>query len=55
MDTEEALSTRENLSSGFTNNKDEDQPVHPCSLISVFAIRLLESISKPATSEISFF
>ena len=55
MDTEEGLSTRENLSSGFANNKDEDQPKHPCSLISVFVIRLLESISKPAMSKISFF
>ena len=48
--------TRKNLSSGFGNNKDAVQPVHPCSLISTFAIRLLESIvSKLAIREIAFF
>ena len=45
-----------NLSSGFGNNKDAVQPVHPCSLISTFVIRLLESIvSKLAIREIAFF
>ena len=38
---------------GFANNKGEDQPAHPRSLISAFAIRLLESIkSRLATNEI---
>ena len=38
------------------NNKGTDQPAHPCSLISAFVIRLLEStISKLATSESSIF
>ena len=49
-------SMRENLFSGFANNKDADQPAHPHSLISAFVIRFLESIiSKLATSEILFF
>ena len=26
------------------NNKDADQPAHPCSLISIFVIRCLDSI-----------
>ena len=40
----------------FANNKGADQPAHPCSLISAFVIRLLESIiSILATSEISIF
>ena len=44
----------ENLSSGFVNNKDADQPAHLCSLISAFVIHLLESIIfKLATSEFS--
>ena len=39
---------------GFANNKVADQPAHPCSLISTFVVRLLESTtSRPATSEIS--
>ena len=41
---------------GFANNKGADQPVHPCSLISAFVIRLLESIiSRLATGEVSIF
>ena len=46
--------TRENLTSGFVNNKVmTNQPVHPRSLISAFVIYFLESIiSKFATSEI---
>ena len=48
--------TRENLSSVFANNKGEDQPAHPHSLISAFDIRLLESkVSELATSEFSIF
>ena len=47
---------RENLSSGFANNKDADQPAHPHSLISDFFIHLLErTIYRLATSEISIF
>ena len=42
--------TRENLSSGFSNNKGEDQPPHRCCLISTFVIHFLESmICKLAT------
>ena len=49
-------STRENLSSGFANNKGADQPGHPPSQISTFVFRLFEStISKVITSEISIF
>ena len=48
--------TRENLSSVFANNKGADQPAHPRRLISVFVIRVLESIiCKLNTSEISVF
>ena len=48
------LSMRENLSSGFANNKGADQSVHPRSLISAFVIRLLKStISNFALSEFS--
>ena len=36
--------TRENLSSGFANNKGTDQPAHPRRLISAFVNRFLESI-----------
>ena len=47
-------SRRDNLSSGFANNKGADQPVHLHRLISAFVIRFLESIiSKLATSNIS--
>ena len=47
---------RENLPSGFANNKGADQPVHPGRLISTFVIHLLESIiSKLATSKFSIF
>ena len=34
----------ENLLMLFANNKDADQPAHPCSLISVFVFRSLDSI-----------
>ena len=40
-------STRENLSSGFENNKSKDQPAHPRSMISAFVIYV-------ATGEIRF-
>ena len=41
---------------GFVNNKGANQPAHPCSLISIFVIRFLESIiRKLATGEISVF
>ena len=41
---------------GLANNTGADQPAHPCSLISAFVIRVLEStISKLAPSEISVF
>ena len=44
------------LPSGSANNKGADQLVHLCSLISAFAIHLLESIIlKLAQSEISLF
>ena len=40
----------------FANNKGADQPAHPCSLISAFVIRVLESIiSRLVMSEISIF
>ena len=28
----------------YVNNKDADQPVHPCSLISAFVVRCLDSV-----------
>ena len=38
----------------YTNNKGADQPVHPCSLISAFVVRSLDSIiSLDSTAEIS--
>ena len=41
---------------GFANNTGADQPAHPRSLISAFAIRFLESfVCKRATGEISIF
>ena len=44
------------MSSGFANNKGEDQPVHPHSLVSSFVIHVLERIiSKLAAKEISIF
>ena len=47
---------RENLSSGFANDKGADQPVHLHSLISTFVNRLLESIiSILATSQTSIY
>ena len=40
----------------FANNKGADQPAHPRSLISAFAVRFLEMfIYKLATSDISIF
>ena len=48
--------TRENLSSGFANNKGADQPAHQPRLISALVIRVLESfICKLSTGEISIF
>ena len=50
------LNMRKPVFGGFANNKDADQPAHPCSLISGFVIRFLESIiCKLATGEISIF
>ena len=44
------------MSPGFAHIKGADQPAHPRSLVSAFAIRLFESIiSKLATSECSIF
>ena len=44
---------QENLSSGFANNKDANQPVQMCS---AFVIHLLEkTVSKFATREISLY
>ena len=38
----------------YANNKDADQPAHPCSLISIFVIRCLDSrIPLVTTLEIS--
>ena len=34
----------ENLFYAYANNKGTDQPAHPCSLISTFVVRCLESI-----------
>ena len=49
-------SVRENLSSGFTNNKGADHSALQCRVISAVVIRFLESnISKLATGEISTF
>ena len=55
-------SLRENLSlgggggGGFANNTGADQPAHPCSLISAFVIRFLESnICKVTTGKISIY
>ena len=49
-------STRETCLQEFANNTGADQPAHPCSLISAFIIRLLEStICKLPTGEISLF
>ena len=50
------LAARKHVFRGFANNKGAYQSVHPCSLISAFVIRCLEStITKLATSEISIF
>ena len=35
----------QNLFMSYANNKDADQPAHPRSLISIFVIRLLDSIT----------
>ena len=41
---------------GFANKTGADQPAHPCSLISAFVVRFLEStVCKFATGKISFF
>ena len=48
-------STRENLFSKVSNSKGADQPAHPCSLISVFVIHLLESIISKLADDISIF
>ena len=40
---------------GLANNKDADQPACPCNYFSAFVIRLLQSMSKLATREISVF
>ena len=46
---------RENLSSGFANNKGADQPAHLQTLISAIGIRLLECIISGLTmSNIEF-
>ena len=37
----------------YANNKDADQPVHLCSLISVFAVLSVDSISIDVISKIS--
>ena len=45
---------RENLSTGFANNKGADQSAHPCRLISAFVIGFWEcDINKHAKGEIS--
>ena len=36
--------SRENLFMPYANNKGADQPAHPCSLISTFVVRCLDSI-----------
>ena len=48
---------RENLTVAMhANNKGVDQPAHPCSLISIFVIRYLESATvKLAPCKISIF
>ena len=44
------------MSSGLENNKGADQPAHPDSLISAFAVSLLENtISRLAKSKILNF
>ena len=46
----------ENLTLLHANNKDADQPAHPCSLILVFVICYLEIvIAKLATCKVSIF
>ena len=50
--TVETVSTRENLSPLFVNNKGENQLTHPHTLISVFIFLVLESsMTKRVTSE----
>ena len=40
----------------YANNKDADQPAHPCSLISTFVVRCLDSmICALAISKVSRF
>ena len=56
MPTINLQSTRGILPSGSANNKGADQPAHPRSLISAFAIHLLNIIIlKLAPSRISLF
>ena len=43
----------ENLFMPNANNKGAGQPVHPCSLISAFVVRCLDSITLGSISEIS--
>ena len=46
----------ENLFKPYANNKDADQPAHPCSLISTFVVRCLDSkISLVFMNLASFF
>ena len=47
-------STRENLSSGFTNNTGVDQPAHPRRLINASVIRFLESIISKLAGRLAF-
>ena len=50
------LTKQENLILLYTSNKGADLPVHPCSLVSIFVIHFLESITNPlATYKISKF
>ena len=37
----------------YANNKGADQPAHPCSLISAFVVRCLDSISLDSIAKIS--
>ena len=50
------LDARKPVFRGVSNNKGTDQPAHPCSPISAFVIRFLEStVYNLATSKISIF
>ena len=39
----------------YANNKGADQPAHPCSLISTFVVRCIDSICILALSKVSRF